>query len=159
MQNFLQKMLCRLASARSYLKLWKKCQNMKKITLFIMDVGVMDQSKGQLPARSIFRWLAFSPFRLEQYLHLPSTYIFINIKISIKRCKNVEFFTKNALYYRLASARSYLKQWKKCQNMKKITLFIMDVGVLDQRFSLSGYWQGKSLVSRVGQHVPQLCGE
>ena len=33
--------------------------------------------------------------------------------------------------------------------MKKITLFIMDVGVLDQRFSLSGYWQGKSLVSRV----------
>ena len=27
----------------------------------------------------------------------------------------------------------------------------MDVGVLDQRFSLSGYWQGKSLVSRVGQ--------
>ena len=25
----------------------------------------------------------------------------------------------------------------------------MDVGVLDQRFSLSGYWQGKSLVSRV----------
>ena len=34
--------------------------------------------------------------------------------------------------------------------MKKITLFIMDVGVLDQRFSLSEYWQGKSLVSRVG---------
>ena len=26
----------------------------------------------------------------------------------------------------------------------------MDVGVLDQRFSLSEYWQGKSLVSRVG---------
>ena len=25
----------------------------------------------------------------------------------------------------------------------------MDVGVLDQRFSLSEYWQGKSLVSRV----------
>ena len=49
---------------------------------------------------------------------------------------------------RLASARSYLKLWKKCQNMKKITLFIMDVGVLDQRFSLSEYWQGKSLVSR-----------
>ena len=33
--------------------------------------------------------------------------------------------------------------------MKKITLFIMDVGVLDQRFSLSECWQGKSLVSRV----------
>ena len=26
-----------------------------------------------------------------------SIYIFINLKISIKRCKNVEFFTKNAL--------------------------------------------------------------
>ena len=25
----------------------------------------------------------------------------------------------------------------------------MDVGVMDQRFSLSEYWQGKSLVSRV----------
>ena len=56
---------------------------------------------------------------------------------------------------RLASARSYLKQWKKCQNMKKITLFIMDVGVLDQRFSLSGYWQGKSLVSRVIRRSPE----
>jgi len=50
---------------------------------------------------------------------------------------------------RLASARSYLKSGKTLKNMKKITLFIMDVGVLDQRFSLSGYWQGKSLVSRV----------
>ena len=44
MQNFLQKMLCRLPRLRSYLKQWKKCQNMKKITLFIMDVGVLDQS-------------------------------------------------------------------------------------------------------------------
>ena len=51
---------------------------------------------------------------------------------------------------RLASARSYLKSGKTLKNMKKITLFIMDVGVLDQRFSLSEYWQGKSLVSRVG---------
>ena len=50
---------------------------------------------------------------------------------------------------RLPSARSYLKSGKTLKNMKKITLFIMDVGVLDQRFSLSGYWQGKSLVSRV----------
>ena len=50
---------------------------------------------------------------------------------------------------RLTSLRSYLKSGKTLKNMKKITLFIMDVGVLDQRFSLSEYWQGKSLVSRV----------
>ena len=50
---------------------------------------------------------------------------------------------------RLPSLRSYLKSGKTLKNMKKITLFIMDVGVLDQRFSLSEYWQGKSLVSRV----------
>ena len=41
---FYKKMLCKLASIRSYLKyLVEKCQKMKKITLFIMDVGVMEQ--------------------------------------------------------------------------------------------------------------------
>ncbi len=34
-------MLCRLASLRSYLKSGKTLKNMKKITLFIMDVGVL----------------------------------------------------------------------------------------------------------------------
>ena len=60
---------------------------------------------------------------------------------------------------RLPSLRSYLKSGKTLKNMKKITLFIMDVGVLDQRFSLSGYWQGKSLVSRVARMPGMLeCG-
>jgi hypothetical protein len=62
---------------------------------------------------------------------------------------------------RLPSLRSYLKSGKTLKNMKKITLFIMDVGVLDQRFSLSGYWQGKSLVSRVvlatGKSFGRFC--
>ncbi len=37
---------------------------------------------------------------MKSFIYIPeiSIYIFINIKISIKRCKNVEFFTKNALY-------------------------------------------------------------
>ena len=43
MLDFLQKMLCKLARLRSYLKSGKTLKNMKKITLFIMDVGVMDQ--------------------------------------------------------------------------------------------------------------------
>ena len=36
---------------------------------------------------------------MKSFIYIPeiSIYIFINIKISIKRCKNVEFFTKNAL--------------------------------------------------------------
>ena len=36
---------------------------------------------------------------MNSFIYIPeiSIYIFINIKISIKRCKNVEFFTKNAL--------------------------------------------------------------
>ena len=36
---------------------------------------------------------------MKSFISIPeiSIYIFINIKISIKRCKNVEFFTKNAL--------------------------------------------------------------
>ena len=38
-------MLCRLARLRSYLKSGKTLKNMKKITLFIMDVGVLDQSR------------------------------------------------------------------------------------------------------------------
>ena len=38
---------------------------------------------------------------------------------------------------RLPSLRSYLKSGKTLKNMKKITLFIMDVGVLDQRFLLA----------------------
>ena len=38
-------------------------------------------------------------FTMKSFIYIPeiSIYIFINIKISIKRCKNVEFFTKNAL--------------------------------------------------------------
>ena len=59
MQNFLQKMLCRLPRLRSYLKQWKKCQNMKKITLFIMDVGVLDQSRQHLWPPAIPRLLHY----------------------------------------------------------------------------------------------------
>ena len=35
---------------------------------------------------------------MKSFIYIPeiSIYIFINIKISIKRCKNVEFCTKNA---------------------------------------------------------------
>jgi len=38
-------------------------------------------------------------FTMKFLISIPeiSIYIFINIKISIKRCKNVDFFTKNAL--------------------------------------------------------------
>ena len=35
--------LCRLPRLRSYLKSGKTLKNMKKITLFIMDVGVMEE--------------------------------------------------------------------------------------------------------------------
>ena len=36
--------LCRLARVTSHLKSGKTLKNMKKITLFIIDVGVLDQS-------------------------------------------------------------------------------------------------------------------
>ena len=52
-------------------------------------------------------------------------YVLITIRTKIILCK-------------LARLRSYLKSGKTLKNMKKITLFIMDVGVMDQRFSLSG---------------------
>ena len=55
---------------------------------------------------------------------------------------------------RLPSLRSYLKSGKTLKNMKKITLFIMDVGVLDQRFSLSGF---DGLVKAKRGFFPMLC--
>ena len=56
---------------------------------------------------------------MKSFIYIPeiSIYIFINIKISIKRCKNVEFFTKNAL--QTAKTKILFKKWKNTKKYEK----------------------------------------
>ena len=74
-----------------------------------MDVGVLDQSRLRQYRvdRNIYQTTFYRlnitkvsiKFTMKSFIYIPeiSIYIFINIKISIKWCKNVEFLIKNAL--------------------------------------------------------------
>ena len=84
---------------------------------------------------------------MKSFIYIPeiSIYIFINIKISIKRCKNVEFFTKNAL--QTAKTKILFKIVVKVSKYEKNNTIHNGCWrySMDQRFSLSGYTITKSI--------------
>ena len=76
--------------------------------------------------------ILFTKFTMKSFIYIPeiSIYIFINIKISIKRCKII-FFKKGAINQE-AMLSSIRKMYGIQKNSKKITLIIMEGAQFDQ---------------------------